>query len=116
MSSYKMRCGHCGRMSDDTRVCGGRSQGNYRQAGRHIQRRVCRECTEYRIERCRREQEERNVPLDTSQFTWSTAARAFGIDIDDLYLSSPSYRRNDDGSVTRRAYYGDGLREETYTP
>ena len=89
----RYRCGECGRSRPDeetTRVHG-HSTGDYRRAGRRIWRRVCRDCTQRRVDYARQAQTGEvpfNAPVDSHHVVWSQAASDFGIDLTGLVLRS----------------------------
>ncbi len=91
----RARCGDCGRShpEEETTLVHGHAQGSYRRAGRRTWRRVCRDCTQRRVDYARAGQEEgRNTPLDSHAFSYSEAAKTFGISITGLRLSQMSDR------------------------
>lgn len=96
MRTPRARCGNCGRSfpEDETALVQGSAAGNYRRANRRTQRRVCRSCTQQRVDYARTGQSSGgNTPLNSSHINWEQAARAFGIEITGLRTSQMTDRR-----------------------
>lgn len=87
MRAPRQRCGECGKSyrEEDTAEVRGQGGGTYRRANRWIDRRVCRKCTQARVDYTRESQAEgRGSPLN-GLFNWSDAADQLGIDRTGIY-------------------------------
>lgn len=87
MRAPRQRCGECGKTyrEEDTAEVRGQGGGSYRRANRWIDRRVCRKCTQARVDYARESQAEgHGAPLN-GLFNWSDAADRLGIDRTGIY-------------------------------
>lgn len=100
MREPRQRCGNCGKTwpESETAEIRGQGGGSYKRANRWINRRVCRDCTEYRVKWCREAQATGSgSPLD-GLFRWSSAADHFGIDREGIYRTHEEHRRMEEAS------------------
>lgn len=77
----RARCGRCGRSRPyaQTAIIRGNAAGNYRRAGRAVDRRVCVDCTAARLDYV--QDPATHAHLNEHSHRWEQAARAFRIPI-----------------------------------